>query len=86
MVDAIRFTGVSALISDISYTSGPTTTYFFPSAIYSSMIPFKRVPTKFPRTVVSKGAKKAPPVPKFISSSFEMFLNSCVLKSYRGFC
>ena len=60
MVDAIGFTGVSALMSSTSYTSGATTTYFFPSAIYPPDIPFKCGPTKLPRTDVSKRAKKAP--------------------------
>ena len=61
MVDAIGFTGVSALISSISYRSGATTMYFFSSAIYPPVISFKRGPTKLPRTGASKGAKKAPP-------------------------
>ena len=61
MVDAIGFADVSALMSSISYNSGATTMYFFPSAIYPTVIPFKRGPTKLPRTGASKRAKKPPP-------------------------
>ena len=61
MVDVIGFTGVFALMSSIPYTSSARTMYFFPSAIYPPVIPFKRGPTKLPRTGASKGAKKAPP-------------------------
>ena len=60
MVDGIGFTGVSTLMSSISYTSGARTNYFFSSAIYPPVIPFKTGPTKFPRTSTSKGTKKAP--------------------------
>ena len=38
MVDAIGFNGASALLSSISCTSGATTTYFFPSGIYLTVI------------------------------------------------
>ena len=61
MVDVIGFTGVSALMSSISYTSGARTMYFFPSAIYPPVIPFKRGLTKLPSTGADKGAKKTPP-------------------------
>ena len=61
MVAAIGFTGVSALMSSISDTSGGTTKYFYPSVIYSPVIPSNRGPTKFPRMSASKRAKKAPP-------------------------
>ena len=61
MVDVIGFTGVSALMSSISYISDARTMYFFPSAIYPPVILFKRGPTKLPRTGASKGAKKVPP-------------------------
>ena len=61
MVDVIGFTGVSALMSSISYTSGARMMYFFPSANYPPVIPFKRKPTKLPRTGASKGAKRARP-------------------------
>ena len=61
MVGAIGFTGVSALMSSISCTSGATATYYFPSAIDHPVIPFKRGITKLPRIGASKGAKKAPP-------------------------
>ena len=70
MVDGIRFIGVSALMSSISYTSGATTTYFFPSAIYSPLILFKRGSTKLTRMVASKGAEKAPPFCTTISFLF----------------
>ena len=70
MVDAIWFTGVSAFMSSISYTSGAFKMYFFPSAIYPSVIPFNRWPTKFPRMGASKGSKKAPPSWAKISSVF----------------
>ena len=58
MVDAIGFTGVSALMSSI-YISGASTMYFFPSSIYPHVIPFKREPTKLRRMGASKRAKKA---------------------------
>ena len=45
----------------ISSTSGARMMYFFPSAIYPPVIPFKKGPTKLPRTGASKGTKKAPP-------------------------
>ena len=61
MVDVIGFTGVFALMSSIPYTSSARAMYFFPSAIYPPVIPFKRGSTKLPRTGASKGAKEAPP-------------------------
>ena len=57
MVDAIGFTGVSALMSIISYTSVAPTTYFFPSVIYPTVIPFKRGSTKFAWMGASKGLR-----------------------------
>ena len=87
MVNAIGFTSVPALMNSISYTSGATTTYFFPLVIYLPAIPFKRGPTKLPRVGARKGAKEAPLFyTKFFSPSFAMFLDSQVLESYRDFC
>ena len=81
MVDAIGFTGVSALISSISYTSGATTMHFFCSAIYPPVISFKRGPTKLPRTGASKGAKKAPP--SCTKISFFFFFDVLGFTSFR---
>ena len=87
MVDAIGLTGVSALMSSISYTSGARTMYFFPSVIYLPVIPFKRGPTKLPRTGARKEAKKAPPSCFiFLSSTFVMFSDSRVFESCHDFC
>ena len=40
MFDAIGFNDASTLLSSISCTSGPTTTYFVPSGIYLPVILF----------------------------------------------
>ena len=60
IVNAIGFPGVSPLMSNISYTSGATMVYTFPSAIYLPVMPLKRGPTKIPRAGANKGTMKAP--------------------------
>ena len=87
MVDIIGFTGVSALMSSNSYTPGAKTMYFFPSATYPPVIPFKRGGSKLPRTGASKGARKnLLLVLKFLSAFLVMFLDSHVLESHHDFC
>ena len=82
-------TGTSALISSISYTSGATTTYFFPSVIYNPVMLFKRGPTKLPRTDASKGAKKSLPACTKISFLFFCdvlrFMSSRILSPFLVF-
>ena len=84
MFDAIGFTGVSTLISSIPYTSGATAIYFFPSAIYTPLMHFKRGPTKL--LCASKGANKAPPSCTKLSFLFfwgiSGFTNSLILSRF----